>query len=190
MIYQGRYMGNRLGSVGSLPSSLTSSARFPAGITPAMMAAAAASVQDRLSQDLHLTTTQGTLDPCSDPETGAQLPCGQLTSGQRAMCPSCGGGHSTGDASPAEAHCACLLNAIPGLAADAPNFAQGHTLCMQDPAGFEAQVRGAGWTPHCDETSAAVSGGSALSHLPTVAKVGIGIGAVGIIGAIAFALLR
>ena len=87
----------------------------------------------------------------------------------------------------AETKCACLLNAIPGLAADEANWTQGHDLCVQDPVNFEAQVRAAGWTPNC---GGAGGGSGRVSNLSTAAKVGIGVGAAGVIGAIAFALLR
>lgn len=192
--YSARYMGNQqfagFAGLGALPASgLTLPLHLPAGVTPQSIAAAAAAVQDRVAQNIHIASpaVQGTLDPCTD-GNGAAIPCDQLTDAQRPLCPTCGGGHSTGDASAAEAQCNCLLSAIPGLATDETNWNQGHTLCLQDPANFEAQIRAAGWTPNCGNVSAGAGGRH--SNLSTGAKVGIGIGVAGVIGALALAFIR
>lgn len=90
--------------------------------------------------------------------------------------------------------CACMLNAIPGIAESEENMQAGMALCVQDPTAFEQQVASAGWTTHCG-TELVAAGATPLTRAgaflaSTEGKVAIGVGAAVVLGLGAWFVLR
>lgn len=76
--------------------------------------------------------------------------------------------------------CACMLDAVPGL--DEATRQAGMTVCLGDPAAFAAQLDAAGITYSCDGS------GDTPWYRTTPGMVGIGVGAVAVLGLVAWAV--
>lgn len=82
--------------------------------------------------------------------------------------------------------CRCMLDAIPGLAQDQAMYSQGLQVCLQNPNAFAQQVASAGITATCD------GDGSAATpwYRTTPGMLGIGLGAVAVLGLGAWAVSK